>query len=272
MPRSTASSTPESLSSMPLWSDAAGPARERCWLCRVRKLSMCAAARPQDQEVLRELKADDRFLTPGSDLFVQGEPCTEVFTVLDGWVMLYELLADGRRQILNFALPGAVLGFHRDPQAPMTYSAQALTRVRLCVVTADRLMPFLERHPAFALQLAGMIEQNEALAFQHLTSVGRRSARERLAHLLIELFCRVQLAQDSHGPSIPLPLTQAHLGDAVGLTPVHVNRTLRDLRQAGLVTIRQGRLQVLDFAGLAAVAGLEIAADPPCRSTSRPGG
>lgn len=241
---------------------AAWPGRnaepERCWLCRARNLSICAASRPGDGDLLRELRPEDETLPAGGDLFVQGEPCGAVYTVLEGWVMLYELLPDGRRQILNFALPGAVLGFHRDAAAPMPYGAQALTPVRLCTVAADRLRPFLERHPAVTLQLAWLIERDEALAFAHLTSVGRRTARERLAHLLVELFLRVRIALGCAGTSIPLPLTQTHLGDALGLTPVHVNRTLRELRTDGLVELRQGRLTVPDLAALAAVAEMEI--------------
>ncbi len=106
--------------------------------------------------------------------------------------------------------------------------------------------------------MAWITARDRTLANEHLTNIGRRVARERVAHLLLELFYRVWLAHPSpHSDGVELPLTQEHIGDALGLTSVHVNRTLRQLREAGLVTISGHNMQVLDPDMLAEVAGFD---------------
>jgi CRP-like cAMP-binding protein len=105
-------------------------------------------------------------------------------------MFLYSLLEDGRRQILHFALPGAVLGFHPAQGAMATYSVRALTDAVVCVISRKALEPLSKQGPEIGLRLAWMISRDRSLAFDHLTSIGRQSARERVAHLLLELFVR----------------------------------------------------------------------------------
>jgi CRP-like cAMP-binding protein len=194
----------------------------------------------------------------GTDIYYQGEPCDELYTLLDGWVYLYQILEDGRRQILDFALPGAFLGFQGSLGAPMTHSAQCLTDIAVCVFPLNNLLDLFRRHPELALLMALITARVWTLANEHLTNVGRRTARERVAHLLLELFFRVRLCDPSpHGDTIELPLTQEHIGDALGLTSVHVNRTLRRLREDGLLAVSGRTLRVLDPDQLAEVAGFD---------------
>ncbi len=109
-----------------------------------------------------------------------------------------------------------------------------------------------------ALRMACIAARDQVFAYQHLTSVGRRTARERVANLLLELFVRVrQSAPEASGDAIRLLLTQEHLGDALGLTSVHVNRTLRALREDGVLAIKRGALSILDPDRLAEEAGFD---------------
>ncbi len=229
-----------------------------CRTCGVRDEALCAPLSDGEIHIIERFKAGNRVLEAGTDLYYQGEPCGELYTLLDGWVSLYQILEDGRRQILDFALPGAFLGFQPDLGAPMMHSAECLTDVGVCVFPRKNLFDLFRQHPELALRMAWITARDRTLANEHLTNVGRRVARERVAHLLLELFYRVRLAHPSpHGEGVELPLTQEHLGDALGLTSVHVNRTLRRLREAGLVTVGGHTMQVLDPDALAEIAGFD---------------
>ena len=229
-----------------------------CQACQVRDIGICAPFSGEALGALETFKAAERMYAPGRDFLVQGESADEFFTVLDGWAFLYELLEDGRRQILDFCLPGAFFGFQPDLSAPVTYSAQALTDMSVCVFPRSRVADFVRQHPELGLRMACVAARDQYLAFRHLSNVGRRTARERVASLLLELFFRVRLhSPASSGDKIVIPLTQEHIGDALGLTSVHVNRTLRQLREEKLLTLKGGSLQVLDPDRLAEVAGFE---------------
>jgi CRP-like cAMP-binding protein len=140
----------------------------------------------------------------------------------------------------------------------MTYSAQALTDAVVCVIPRKALVPLSKQRPEIGLRLAWTISRDRSLAFDHLTSIGRQSARERVAHLLLELFvrCRGQWL-GSRSEEMQLPLTQEHIGDATGLTFVHVNRVLRELCDEGIVEFHYRRLRILDPDKLIDVAGTD---------------
>jgi CRP-like cAMP-binding protein len=192
----------------------------------------------------------------GCDLFSPGEKRDAIYKLVDGWVALYSLLEDGSRQILHFALPGAVLAF--APGRVMTYSAQALTDVVVCVVPYERLYSLLREQPEVGMQLAWVVSRDRSLAYDRLSSVGRHSARERVAHLLLELFIRYRMRWPGHRiEEMHLPLTQEHIGDATGLTGVHVNRVLRDLCRDGILEFHYRRLRILNPDKLVDVAGID---------------
>jgi CRP-like cAMP-binding protein len=201
-------------------------------------------------------KSGHRQFSAGCDLFRPGEKRNAIYRLVDGWVALYMLLEDGSRQILHFALPGAVLAF--APGRVTTYSAQALTDVVVCVVPYERLYALLREQPEAGMQLAWVLSRDRSLAYDRLASVGRHSARERVAHLILELFIRYRMRWPGHRiEEMHLPLTQEHIGDATGLTGVHVNRVLRDLRSEGILEFHYRRLRILDPDRLVDVAGID---------------
>lgn len=194
----------------------------------------------------------------GQDVFGPRTSCDAIYNLVDGWVLLYNLLEDGRRQILHFALPGAVLGFYPAHGAMTTYGAQALTDSVVCVIPHRALDPLSKKHPEIGMELAWLISRDLSLAFDHLTGVGRQSARERVAHLLLELFVRYRAQwPGSRIEEMHLPLTQEHIGDATGLTFVHVNRVLRNLRRDGILEFSYRRLRILNPDKLVDVAGID---------------
>ena len=227
----------------------------------MRNEALCAPLSDGEIAIVEHFKSGNRTLPAGVDLYSQDEFCGELFTLLDGWVCLYQILEDGRRQIFDFALPGAFLGFQPDLDAAADHSAYCLTDIAVCVFPRENLFDLFRAHPELALRMAWITARDGALAREHLTNVGRRSARERVAHLLLELFYRVRRkAGNKSENSIELPLTQEHIADALGLTTVHVNRTLRGLRQADLLDIHGRTLTVRDPTALAEIAGFDAEA------------
>ena len=203
-------------------------------------------------------KSADRKIKAGSDLFRLGERGDAIYSLVDGWVALYNLLEDGRRQILQFALPGAVLAFVPARDAVMNYSAQALTDAVVCIIPHEKLRCLSQDYPEIGMQLAGMISLDRSFAYDHLSSIGRHSARERVAHLLLELFVRYRMRWPGQRiEEMHLPLTQEDIGDATGLTGVHVNRVLQDLRREGIAEFCYRRLRILNPDKLVDVAGID---------------
>ncbi len=192
----------------------------------------------------------------GNDLFRPGAPCGEIYYLVDGCIFLYDLLEDGCRQILHFALPGGILGPY--PNMVAIYGARALTDATVRAIPHRSLGPLLEDHAEAGLQLMWSVWKEGNLAYDHLSSIGRRSSRERIARLLLELFVRFRMRWPHHSiEEMHLPLTQEHIGDATGLTNVHVNRVLRHLRDEGIVEFHYLRLRIMNPDKLADVAGID---------------
>lgn len=209
---------------------------------------------------IAKYKQADRRLEAGAQLFRPGEPCLEIFELLEGWAFLYTLFPDGRRQILSFVLPGAVIGFQPAQDTVTTYGMEALTDI---VVTPYRVTPshLFESHPEVGMRLAWLLSRDLRLAFDHMASMGRLSAQERVAHLLLQLFVRHRMRWPGHHiEDLHLPLTQEHIGDATGLTGVHVNRMLRDLSKKGILEFQYRHLRILDPDRLMELASLDPAA------------
>jgi CRP/FNR family transcriptional regulator, anaerobic regulatory protein len=191
----------------------------------------------------------------GMDILRTGHRCADAFILRRGWAFIYHALGSGRRQILHFALPGEILNPCTATSHAATESIQALTDAALSALPHEQLDAAMRMAPDIASQVAMQVERDRLLAYQHMTNIGRRSARERIANLLLELFCRVRRRlPDRPNDTAAMPLTQAVIADALGLTAVHVNRTLRNLRNEGIAQLRHGELLVLDHRRLIEVA------------------
>lgn len=239
-------------------------AEAHCVRCGAREWTVCAALTDDELTVLEGIRLGHRDYRAGADFLRQGEPQREVLTLLEGWAMRYSLLEDGSRQIIDFCLPGAFIGFQPDAEAPKGYAAQAITDIKVCALPQKGLMDMMSETPNMALRLACIAYRDQVSMARHLANVGRRKARGRVANLLMELFVRVRMrSAAAASEAIPLPLTQELIGDALGLTSVHVNRTLRGLREDKIVSLKGGTLRILDPDRLAEEAGFEEGVDVP---------
>jgi len=198
-----------------------------------------------------------RALKAGTGLFAEGEESDSLYIVLEGWLFLHRILEDGRRQILDFALPGDVIGFCGKEKSPLTFSADAITNAVIAVIPLRHVTELLRNDTASAMMLLRAGQEALLGAFDTLTDIGRRTAREAVAHFLLRIHRR---SIESIGPdqdrTISFPLHQEHIGDALGLTAVHVCRTLRKLRNDGLVEISRGHLRLPNPDALAEEAGI----------------
>ncbi len=233
-----------------------------CQSCGLREGGFCATLTDADLAMLGGI---GRALAAGGEVFAQGEICGDVFHIRAGWVFLCELLDDGRRQILHFGVPGDLIGFHGHGRASF-FGAQALTRVDLCVFSRQRLLDLVRRRPEVAVALLCQLADEESQIYERLTALGRKNAVERIATLLLELFCRIRRrAPQVPGETVKIPLTQTHIADAAGLTPVHTSRTLAVLRHSGVIDYGNGVLHILAPDRLFAIAGIDAATCPwPC--------
>ncbi len=191
-----------------------------------------------------------RTLGVGAKLLDPSEPYTTAFLIHDGWALRFRGFADGRRQIINFLLPGDAFGLGALVLSRPDHMVAAITPVSISPIAPEALTAMMRDQPRLGAAFLWSAAQEEAVLREHIVSIGRRTAYERVAHMLLELMHRLeQIGQTSDGTFL-LPLTQPLLADALGLSVVHVNRTLRRLQHDGLVQMRARRVAILDPEGL----------------------
>lgn len=231
-----------------------------CEICSVRDLALFCPLTPNEIPEAKNYRRAFRALKAGSIVFRQGEPHHEVYTLYSGWAYLFQNLPNGGRQILRFLLPGDFFGFQADAgNGRRLHSAKALTDVGLCEFSDADLLEMFQRHIELGIRLTWMTAQDEILDYEHLVSLGRRSAQERIAYLLLELFDRIRLREETPATvhTVDLPLTQELIADACGLTQVHVSRILKSLQEQDIVHFKRPRLEVPDPERLAAIANYD---------------
>lgn len=192
-------------------------------------------------------------------LYNEGENHEFVYTLFDGCVKLYKTLDNGRIQAMRFALPGDFLGFQGDLTGPMHHGAQTMTETVLCAFPKQQISRMLCEHSEIASELIMKNARVMAICQEHLLSTGAKNARERIAFTLIEFNHRMQLLRrfvpvDPPSDKLYLPLAQEDLADAVGLTPIHVNRTLKQLKDEELLQCGKGKIAVLNEDELTKIA------------------
>ena len=182
------------------------------------------------------------------------------------WAFRYKTLRDGRRQILSFLLAGDFIGVQQKMGDAAAHGVDTLTDTVFCVFQRGSLWELHRRSPSMGFNITWLTAHEESLDDDTLLSVGRRSAEERIASLLILLYKRAAALQANGGADgVPFPLTQQHIADGLGLSLVHTNKTLRKLERRGLHQIRLGRLYMRDVRALARLADLYGDGRPPQR-------
>jgi CRP-like cAMP-binding protein len=204
---------------------------------------------------VQAFKIGELLVEAGSDVLLTDNNSAHLFTLLRGWAFRYLILPDGRRQILNIALPGDFLGLQASIFDSMEHSVQALTDVQLCVFPRTGLWSLYSEQPDLAFDVTWMAAHEESMVDENQASVGQRPAVERLAYMILHLMRRLDVLGLVKGDTCDFPLTQQHIADATGLSLVHTNKSLRRLVRSKLLTIGGGRLHVTDRPALEALCG-----------------
>jgi CRP/FNR family transcriptional regulator, anaerobic regulatory protein len=207
-----------------------------------------------ERSALQKLEERQRHVRRGAVLQRENEACGELFVLRKGLMMSYVLLDDGSRQILRFLFPGDMLGMSSAIYSEAPETLAALSDCVVCPFDRSALAELMAEHP----RLAGLIlvySQVERVSLtDRLAALGRTSAKARVAALLMELRNRLRATDRSIADEFPLGLTQEEVGDATGLTAVHVNRMLRQLEDEGLIAREGGRVKLRDERALARAA------------------
>ncbi len=177
--------------------------------------------------------------------------------MLDGWGCRYKILPSGARQVLAYLMPGDSCDLHVGLLAEMDHSIRTITASSVATIGRADMDAIIEAHPNIgrAMYTAQLIDEGTMRAW--ITSMGRRSSIERVAHLMCELYLRARNIGVVEGTTFALPLSQLLLADSLGMTPVHLNRVLKELRLAGAMTLERGSLLIVDPAKLVEIAGFD---------------
>jgi len=222
-----------------------------------RKLGAFVALSEAELSVLEGLHKRRRTFVAGRDLVHQGQSDQAAYILISGWACSYKLLEDGQRQIVDFQIPGDFLGLRSVVLHLSDHSVEPVTDIEVTEVHVPDLMKTFSDTPRLATAVLWAASRDEAMVVEHLINIGRREADVRVAHFLLELGARLTLVGLSSKTGYACPLTQYLLADALGLSSVHVNRVLRTLREAGMVTFRDGFVTFDDYDRLAEYAKFE---------------
>lgn len=225
----------------------------------LKKLRQRTSISPDEEQAIRGAISETRNLPAGHVLIHCGEQLSHSVLLLEGWMARVKYLQDGARQVTELQLPGDFVDLHGFTLKRLDHDVVALSNCRVALVPHDRIREITERLPRLARIYWFMTNVDAAISRELVLSLGQRSAISRMAHLFCEIYCRLAIIGQARDTGYDFPLTQRDLSECFGLTVVHVNRTLQELRRRGLVELENRQLTIRDRAGLEALAEFDPA-------------
>jgi CRP-like cAMP-binding protein len=218
------------------------------------RLECIAPLSLEERHAVEQLPVRVHTLGPRHDIVHDGDTPSQCCLLLEGWAFRYKLLGEGRRQILSFHVPGDLPDLQSLHLQPIDYSLATLTRATVAFIPHENLLGLAKRSPGLAATLwrAPLIEGAVFRAW--MTGMGQRSAFGRMAHLFCELYRRLEAVGLATEHRCSLPITQAEFGSALGLSNVHINRVLQELRAQGLITLHGPKLVIVAWERLVQAA------------------
>ncbi len=232
-------------------------ARPACELCEAGANAVYAEARETNVEKLSASRAQSSTARANAALLRAGEKRNYVHALRRGWAMRVAHLSDGRRQILGFYVPGDLFDIETllvGGDRPASFTVRALTEVEVCSFPIETMRGIIQGSPEQRARFDEFAHRQLAYAYRRMTDIGQRTAQGRMAQLFLELFERLTERGLVRDQAFEMPARQEHLADALGMTPVHVNRTLRVLKAAGLIEQDRRETRIVSLDGLRAVA------------------
>jgi CRP-like cAMP-binding protein len=213
-----------------------------CHECALRACGLFKPITPNELGAINSIKRDHVALKGGTEVIRAGDESPEIYTLYSGWAFRFKTLSDGRRQILNFLLPGDLVGLQAAMFSAAQYGVEALTDVELCLLPRRRVWSLFDEMPGLAFDVAWLGAREEGYVDDNLTSTGRRTAAERIAALIVSLYKRAKALGLVENETFDFPLTQQHIADALGMSLVHTNKTLARLRRMGMYSRTNGSM------------------------------
>jgi CRP-like cAMP-binding protein len=217
----------------------------------IRKLESIAQLSNDERRAIEHLPITGRPMAAGQDIVQEKDRPSQCCLLLDGWACRYQLLTEGKRQIFSFHIPGDIPDLQSLHLGVMDHNLCTLTKATVAFIPHDAMRELTAAFSSVAEILWRETLVDGAIFRQWITSMGRRSACASIAHLFCELYVKLEAVGLARDHAYQLPLTQQDIGDARGLSNVHVNRVMRDLRQSGLINWHRGGLEISDWKELA---------------------
>jgi CRP-like cAMP-binding protein len=219
-----------------------------------RKLELFGALPDSDRRFLDRVVKSSRTIPAQENIITEGDRPNNVHLVMEGLVCRYKLITEGRRQIMAYLVPGDWCDYHIFILKEMDHSIGTLTDTRVVDVPRSTILEMMSR-PLLARAVWWMTLVDEAVLREWLVNLGQRNATERIAHLFCELHLRYKSVGLSDGQRFSLPITQTDLADSMGISDVHANRSLQELRKAGLITFKAKEVIINDLERLTQLSG-----------------
>ena len=219
--------------------------------CFAQRLNEFVPLNDAERRTLARFEERDRHLRRGATIFREGDTAADLFIVRKGMLMSYVVLADGSRQILRFLFPGDLAGLSSIIYRNCPESIEAVTDAVICPFDRSGLAVLFDEHPRLAALILAINQIERVALTDRLAGLGRTTAKARISAILLDLRDRLRRTDKTIGATFALGLTQEEIGDATGLTSVHVNRMLRQLDDEGLIMREAGRVTIRDEATLA---------------------
>ena len=225
----------------------------------LKKLRQRTDIDPEEERAIRELVTETRTIPADHILIRAGEELTNSILLLDGWMARSKDMATGERQVTELHVSGDFPDLHGFTLKRLDHDVITYSECKIGVVPHDRLLEITRKFPHIARVYWFSTNVDAAITRELALSLGQRSAISRMAHLFCELYVRLKVVDRTDGERFQFPLTQRELSECLGLTVVHVNRTLQELRRKQLVEFENRSLAILDRKGLESVAEFDPA-------------
>ena len=216
----------------------------------MQKLNRFLLLSQEELASLAALEARRRTIVAHTEIVHERQERHQAFILQQGWACAFKMLPDGGRQIINFSIPGDIMGLRSVLLRTSDHAFSAVSDIVVAEVSGATMMETFQRVPRLGAAILWAASRDEAMVVEHLVNIGRRSALVRTAHLLLELGLRLQLVGLGSESGYACPLNQYLMADALGLTAIHLNRILRQLRERRLATFREGHVEIHDIVAL----------------------
>lgn len=233
-----------------------------CTRCPLRTRPIFIPMTDSQVAFMQQFKAGELHVQAGTTLMHEGSSSPQLYTALEGMGLRYKSLESGERQVISFIVPGDFIGLQAAVMDEMQHSVEATTDMKLCVFDRKAFWTMFRDHPRRAYDVTWIAAVEEHFLGETLAVLGHLSGIERIARAVLRLYQRAEGVGFLDNGRVPMPYKQQDLADALGLSLVHTNKTLKRLRDQGVVEWRDGYLSILDPAALHAIAAVEIDAEP----------